>query len=377
MRMHVAVLGAGYAGISLVRELERNLPADIEITLIDERDSHLVQHLIHRIVRKPGLSDALTVPISDIIGRAEHRQARVTGIDAEEGTVELADETLSYDAGALCLGARTEYYGLPGVENHTTPLKRAEDAERIREEFDLISESGGRVVVGGAGLSGIQVAGELAELAADAPAEVDVVLLEQESTVAPQFPSRFRKAVSKALDEQDVDIRSGRTVASAGEDSIQFADGEELPYDQFVWTGGIAGQDAVGERPTVNATLRLGERTFAAGDAARVIDADGEQVPASAQTAVRQANTAARNIERLCTHFRSERGFPPRLDRYRYQSLGWLVSIGDRTIAQVGPSVLTGKPAEALKTTVGAGYLTNIGAVEDATDYIRESFHAH
>jgi len=151
--MQVVVLGAGYAGISLVRKLERTLPSDVDITLIDERETHLVQHLIHRIVRKPSLSDVLTVPIDDIIERAEHRQARVTGIDTDDGVVEFADGELSYDVGALCLGARTAYYGLPGVESHATPLKRAEDAKRIGEQFRSVGESGGRVVVGGAGLS--------------------------------------------------------------------------------------------------------------------------------------------------------------------------------------------------------------------------------
>jgi len=375
--MHIAVLGAGYAGVSLVRKLESALPSDIDITLVDERETHLVQHLIHRIVRKPSLADHLTVPIDELLSRAEHVRAHVTGIDPDEGTVQFEDGSLSYDLGAVCLGARTAFYGLGGVETHATPLKRTEDAERIRAEFEAIAETGGRIVVGGAGLSGIQVTGELAELAAGADADIDIVLLEQASTVAPQFPERFQQAVADELTARDVDIRTGKTVTGADDSTIECTSGTTLAYDQFVWTGGITGQAAVGGRPETNATLRLGERTFVAGDTARVVDSDGEPVPASAQTAVRQADVVATNIERLCEHHRSGEGFEPRLERYRYRSLGWLVSIGDETVAQVGPSVFRGTAAETLKTGVGVGYLTNIGAIEDAARYVERALSGH
>ncbi len=375
--MHVAVFGAGYAGVSLVGKLESALPPDVDITLVDEGETHLVQHLIHRIVRKPSLADNLRVPIDQLVSRAEHVRARVTGLDPDSGTAEFETGSLSYDVGAVCLGARTAFYGLEGVETHATPLKRPEDAQQIREAFEAVRETGGRVVVGGAGLSGVQVTGELAELAAEAETDIDVVLLEQKPTVVPQFPDRFQEAVTEELVARDVDIRTSRTVAGADDSAVEFAGGATLGYDQFVWAGGIAGQAAVGDRPETNATLRLGERTFAAGDAARVVDSDGEPVPASAQTAVRQADVAATNVERLCDHYRSGGGFEPRLDRYRYRSLGWLVSVGDGTVAQVGPSVFSGRAAETLKTGVGVGYLTNIGAVEDAVEYVERTLATH
>ena len=163
--MHVAVLGAGYAGIALARTLERTLPDDVAITVVDERETHLVQHLIHRIVRHPSLTEELTIPIADLLDRADHRQARVTDLDPDAGEATLEDGTLSYDVGAVCLGARTAYYGLPGVEDNATPLKRPRHVERIRANFLDVCDASGQAVVVGAGLSGIQVAGELTELA--------------------------------------------------------------------------------------------------------------------------------------------------------------------------------------------------------------------
>ena len=371
--MHVAVLGAGYAGISLTRKLEDALPPEDEITLVDERDTHLVQHLVHRVVSHPSLAESLQLPIVDLLDRATLRQTEVTGFDADAGTVDFADGTLSADYLAVCLGARTAFYDLPGVRGHATPLKRVEHAERIRADFAPIQESGGTVVVGGAGLSGIQIAGELAAMADDAPGDVEVHLVERFETVAPNFPETFQRAVGEELRDRGITVHTGRAVESASEETLFFADGGELGYDQFVWTGGITGQEAAGgERPQVRADLRLGDRAFVVGDAARVVDTDGQPAPASAQTAVRQADVAASNIGALLGHERRGEGFEPRLNRYRYTELGWLVSVGDGAVAQVGGRVVRGTTAKALKTTVGAGYLTSIGAVENASEYVWE-----
>ena len=371
--MHVAVLGAGYAGVSLTRKLEGALPAEDEITLVDERDTHLVQHLVHRVVSHPSLAADLRIPVADLLDRASFRQSEVRDFDADAGTVELADGSLSADYLAVCLGAQTAFYDMSGVREHATPLKSVAHAEQIRADFTPIQDSGGSVVVGGAGLSGIQIAGELAAMADGSPGDVEVHLVERLDTVAPNFPENFQRAVDERLRERGVTIHTGRAVESADADSLSFADGGELGYDQFVWTGGIAGQDAAGgQRPEVRADLRLGDRAFVAGDAARVVDSDGQPAPASAQTAVRQADVVATNIGKLLGHERSGDGFAPRLDRYRYTELGWLVSIGDDAVAQVGGQVVRGPAAKALKTTVGAGYLTSIGAIENASDYVWE-----
>jgi len=375
--MHVAVLGAGYAGVSLARTLEPSLPPDVDITVVDERETHVVQHLIHRLVRYPALVEELTLPIADLFDRADHRRARVTDLDPDAGEVTLDDGTLAYDLGAVCLGAGTAYYGLPGVEEHATPLKRPSHAERVRADFLEVCESGGRAVVVGAGLSGIQVAGELADLAREEGADVEVRVLERLETVAPSFPENFQWAVAEELADRDVRVETGRTVEAVDADAVALEGGEDLAYDQLVWTGGITGRGAMcGERPQVRADLRLGERTFAVGDAARVVDANGEPAPASAQTAVRQADVAAGNIERLVESRHDGDAFRPRLERYRYDELGWLVSVGDGTVAQVGPTVVRGPAAKALKTTVGAGYLASVGAIRTASELVWEEVGA-
>jgi NADH dehydrogenase len=220
----------------------------------------------------------------------------------------------------------------------------------------------------------VQVAGELAALAEEEGLDVEVRLLEQALEVAPAFPPAFQRAVHDALVEAGVVVETGTGVSGADDATISLESGEELDYDQFVWTGGIQGSPAMADdRPTVRADLRLGESTFAVGDAARVVDSDGAAVPASAAAAIREASVAADNVRALLDHRRNGGGgFEPRLARYRFNVPGWLVSVGDDAVAKVGPTVLTGRPALALKTTVGAGYLGSVGAIQEATDLVRE-----
>jgi NADH dehydrogenase len=372
--MRTVVLGAGYAGVTLARKLESLLPPDAELVVVDESDAHLVQHEVHRVIRRPSIADAIRVPLEDVFDRATIRVARVESLDRDAGEVHFDDgDSLSYDYAAVCLGAETAYYGLPGVEEHSFPLKRVDDALAIRDSF-LDAGEGVRAVVGGAGLSGVQTAGELAALSREKGLDADITLLEQLDDVAPNFPKNFRSAVRTALEDRGVDVRTNTSVDRATADAVE-TDAGTVPYDTFVWTGGIAGSDAMtGERPVVRSDLRLDRQTFVVGDAAKAVDADGEPVPASASAAIREANVVAKNIASLVDHdTRGDAdGFDPRMKPYRFDVPGWIVSVGDGAVAQLGPTVLTGPAAKAMKTTVGAGHLTSVGAVKQAAELAEE-----
>lgn len=378
--MNVVVLGGGYAGVSVTRRLEKRLPEDVRLILIDDTGDHLIQHELHRVVRRPSFAEEIVIPLDDLVDHARIRVDRVTAIDHESGVVHLAASApIEYDYAAVCLGAETNFYGLPGVKAHATPLKRIEDAHTIRTQFfDVVEDDGGSIVVGGAGLSGIQVAGELAELAREQGVgdRFSITMLEQFDSVAPDFPPNFQQAVHDELEIRGIDVRTATTVESADEHRIRLAGGENIEYDQFVWTGGIRGSTGLGgDRPRVRSTMRRGDGTFVLGDAATVVDADGEIVPASAQAAVREAPVVANNILRLVEHTREGDGlFEPRLDRFDFGSPGWLVSVGNGAVAQVGPAVFRGTPAKALKTTIGASYLSSVGAHRRIAEFVSEEF---
>ncbi|WP_181685895.1 NAD(P)/FAD-dependent oxidoreductase [Halorhabdus salina] len=376
--MRVAVFGGGYAGLGVARHLEQSLPADVEIHLVDDSGTHVVRHLLHRAIRRPDVAESLSFPLETLLDRTTVDERRVDDIDVEAGSATMADGSeLQFDVGAVCIGSEPEFHGIDGAESYGTVLHRAGDAARIREEFLAVLDDGGRVVVGGGGLTGVQVAGELAALATEHEAgdRIEITILEQGDAVPPGFEDRMQQAIDDALYGAGVTVRTGTTITGVGADSVALADGQQQEYDQFVWAGGIRGPTAVGEgRSRVPATLRLSERVFGAGDAVEVIDENGRRAPAMAHTAIRQAPVVATNLARVVEHRRSDTpSFEPRLDRYRYDDLGWTVSVGDDAVASVGPSVLTGPPAVAVKTVVGAGYLADIGAITEAIEHATES----
>lgn len=420
--MRVAVLGAGYAGLTVARRLERTLPDHVELVVVDDTGEHLLKHEIHRAIRHPGIADDLRIPLADVLDRATIRRARVTDVDPDAGVATLegaageadrndgavdddgtgardgeydgdggdeegsdagdADDgggdgqyEISYDYAAVCLGAETDFHGLPGLEEHATPLSRLDHARAIRERFLDVCGAGGRVVVGGAGLSGVQVAGELAELAEaeGAAGRVRVDLVEQLPAVAPGFPDAFQNAVRDELTARDVRVRTGTSITGATADGVETETGS-IDCDQLVWTGGIRGPAALdAARTSVRADLRLGDGTFVLGDAARVVDREGKAVPASAQAAVRAGRVAARNLRRLVEADSDDPdAFGPRLDRLDFEPLGWTVSVGDGAVAQLGPTVLRGRAARAAKAAAGLGHLTTIGRVREALAVVRE-----
>lgn len=378
--MRVLVLGGGYAGVVLTRALEDTLPADVDILVVDESGQHLVQHELHRVVRHPDLADTIQVPLTELFDRATVRQGTVVDIDTDAHAVELSDgEVLNYDVGAVCLGAQTNFYGMADVEANAHQLKRVPDAAAIRQDvleiFDDPEVRAPSLVVGGAGLAGIQLAGELVALADSADVDANVVLLEQAERVAPTFDASFARALEAELTEADVDVRTERTVTGASAVEIRFDSGNPLTYDVFVWTGGIRGPDATsGERVDVRSTLALDERTFVVGDTSQVVDDSGMAVPPSAQSAVRAARVAAKNVHRAVRNARDGGAFSPRFKRFTFDSPGWLVSVGDNVVAQVGSTILRGRAAKVLKTGVGAGYLVTTGAMDDAASFVRADY---
>ncbi|GGJ02807.1 NADH dehydrogenase [Halobellus salinus] len=386
--MRIAILGAGYAGVTLARRLESTLPGDVDLVVVEASETHLVKHEVHRVIRRPAVADAIRVPLSALFDRATVRIDRVTGLDPDGRAVHLAaGDDLSYDYVAVCLGSVTADYGIPGVAEHGQPLTSVDDALGIRHEFlsaagvgdEAGSEATGDagppgsvdVVVGGAGLSGVQTAGELVALAREEGVDADVTLLEQLPHVAPNFPENFRRAARKELESTGVTVSTDTTVERATADAVE-TNRETFGADVFVWTGGITGTGAMGgDRPLVYDDLRLDDHAFVVGDAARAVDADGEPVPASASAAIREARTVAANIRRLVDHDRGTgEGFRPRLDPYRFDVPGWIVTVGDGTVAQLGPEVVTGSPARAMKAAVGAGHLSSVGAVRNAVDLV-------
>jgi NADH dehydrogenase len=370
MTDRVVVLGAGYAGAGAVTALEDEL-VDAEITWVSEHDYHLVLHEVHRVIRDPDAEDAISIPVEAIKSReTDFVQGRVDGVDVEQRTVNLADgPTIEYDYLLIALGSSTAFYGIPGLEEHAHTLKSLGDARGIHDAVQAASTEAtatdpARVVIGGAGLSGIQTAGEIAEYRDIHDAPIEITLVEALEEIMPGRDAGLQYRVRRKLESRGIEILTDDPITEATADVVHFEERDPVDHDVLVWAGGITGQDALEgadvdanhNRVTTDATFRTSDdRVFAVGDAA-AIDIDGTAVPPTAQAAWDAADVAAANVARTIE------GRP--LQRWTYKDKGTVLSVGEDAIAHdvlYFPIETFGAlPAKLLKKVIGARWIASV-----------------
>jgi len=372
MTEQVVVLGAGYAGAGAIQRLEDELDGtDAELTWVSENDYHLVLHEAHRAIRDPTVEDDITIPVGDIADRStEFVQATVESVDTEAQTVALdGGDDLEYDYLLVALGSRTAYYGIPGMEEHALTLKSLDDAIEIHERVTQTAAEASRndpatVVIGGAGLSGIQSAGEVAELRDERRAPVDVYLVEALEEIMPGQDSELQGAVRKRLEDAGVEILTDDPITEADESTIHFDERDPLDYDVFVWTGGITGQAALDDcgldnehnRVTCESNFRTSDdRVFAIGDSA-IVDQGDDPAPPTAQAAWQAAEVAGQNVARAIND--------QPLVTWTYDDKGTLVSVGEKAIAHdvdaIPVRTFNSVPAKFLKKFVAARWIADL-----------------
>jgi len=367
--MNVAVLGAGYAGATCARLLDE--AEGVDVTWISQDDRHVLVHEAHRAIRDPSLEGVLSVPVEEI-ATSRFVEATVEGVDFNEKRVETTEGDVGYDVVVVAIGQRTADYGINGVRKHGLTLKSIGDAVRIRSSAkDIIRQSGGDAVVGGAGLTGVQVAGELVEFLDSYPGshlgrnDYTVTLVEAADEVLPNEDDDLRAAVKKQLRRKGVGARTGNSVSGVDSDAVHLSSGEELSYDTFVWAGGLAPHDVdtdgapEGERDAISVDnfLRVEgyEDAFAVGDAAHVVDRAGEEAPPTAWGARQQAKLVAENVRRKADG--------RALREYRLRDPGTLVSVGDSVAGKVAGNVVTGRTARTLKRGAVVRHLSETAGV--------------
>jgi NADH dehydrogenase len=382
MTEHVVVLGSGYSGAGAIKSLESELNGEAEITWVSDTDYHLVLHESHRCIRDPDVQEKVAIPVEEIKSPGtEFVQGEVVDIDTEERAVELADgDTIDYDYVVVGIGSQTAFFGIDGLEEHAHTLKSLDDALGIHEDVreharEATRNDPAQVVVGGAGLSGIQTAGEVAEYRDEHNAPIDIHLVEGLDQVLPNSDPELQGALRKRLEARDVNIMCGEFIGEVDEDTVYVGEETELEYDVLVWTGGITGREAA-ERCELDKDERSNriyaeqdfqtddERVFALGDAALVDQGGEDQAPPTAQAAWQAAEVVGENVAREI------RGQP--LKQWRYDDKGTVVSVGDAAVAHdvyIVPFVDTfgGFPARFLKKAIAARWIKDVASFGRAT----------
>ncbi|WP_372911536.1 NAD(P)/FAD-dependent oxidoreductase [Salinigranum sp.] len=387
MSTQVVVLGSGYAGTGAIQRLEKELDGDADVTWVSEHDYHLVLHEVHRCISNPSAESKVAIPIDEVKSPStEFVEGRVTDIDVDERTVTLEEGTeLDYDYLLVALGSTTAFYGIEGLEEYSLELKGLDDAREIHQQVSeaaaaATADDPASIVVGGAGLSGIQTAGEVAEYRDEHDVPLDIHLVEGLDQVLPNMDPELQGALRRRLEDRGIDIKCGEFVSKVDEEAIYIGGGEdeapeELPYDVFVWTGGITGQpemtDCEVEKDERSNRVHAApdfqtsnERVFALGDSALVEQGPDAIAPPTAQAAWQAAEVAGENLARAV------RGQP--LKTWTHDDKGTVVSVGEDAVAHdvdgVPINVFGGTPARVLKKAIAARWIADVASVSRAID---------
>jgi len=380
MTENIVVLGAGYAGAGAIKSVEDELDGEVNVTWISETDYHLVLHESHRCIRDPSVQEKIAIPIHEIKEPStSFIQDKIVGIDTDAQEVDLVEsDTVEYDYLLVGLGSQTAFFGIDGLEEHALTLKSLDDALVIHDTIQQAAHEAStndpaQVVIGGAGLSGIQTAGEVAEFRDQHNAPIDIHLVEGLDQVLPNSDPELQGALRKRLEAAGVNIKCGEFIGKVNEETVYIGDEDELDYDVLVWTGGITGRDCMQDvdldkdernhRVHTEGNFQTDdERVFAIGDSA-LIDQPGDQpAPPTAQAAWQAAEVAGENLARAV------RGQP--LKTWTHKDKGTVVSVGEKAVAHdvlnMPVETFGGLPAKLLKKAIAARWINDVTGISRA-----------
>jgi NADH:ubiquinone reductase (H+-translocating) len=344
----VIVVGAGFAGLAAVQELDR---AGAQVLLIDRNVYSTFQPLLYQVATGGLNPGDVSYPARAFTRRhgARFRLGEVTGVDPDRRAVTLADGGhFDYDYLILSTGVSAAYYGVSGAAEHSLGLYTRRDAVELRdhimarlERLDIAGpgKSVNFTVVGG-GATGVELAGALAELRATALdaafpevdlASVHIRLVEQAGALLLPFEPDLRGYARRQLEDRGVEVRMNSAIQEVRSDRVVMADGEDLPSDVTVWAAGVSAPSEVGGwhlpqgrggRILTGPDLRvLGQdRIFALGDVAVIED---QPLPQLAQPALQAGRHAGRQIRRLTA---GQPALP-----FEYRDKGIMATIGRRS----------------------------------------------
>lgn len=373
----VLVIGAGFGGLSTAKGLSR---APVSITIVDQRNFHLFQPLLYQVATAALNPSDIAYPIRTIFRRQRNVErivlGEVIGVDPAARSVHLADgETLSYDTLVVATGATHSYFGHDDWRQTAPGLKTIEDAltirRRILEAFERAERDPGRsqteltFVVVGAGPTGVELAGALAEIATRSlvdeyhridPAAARVILVEGGSRVLPTYPPRLSDSARRQLESLGVEVGLDSLVSEMDDSGVVLAGGSRIEAGTVLWAAGV-GASPLGAmlggdidrsgRVRVGPDLSIGghPEVFVIGDLAAI-----EGVPGVAPAALQQGRHVARQIA-------NDLAGRPR-SPFRYRDKGNLATIGRaRAVADLRVIRFSGFPAWTAWLTIHIAYL--------------------
>ncbi len=389
----VVVLGGGFGGVYAALELLRQRPngRPFEITLVNRENFFLFTPMLHEVAASDLDLTHIVNPLRKLLRGVRLFHGDVESVDLHARTVTVSHggehhhHELEYDHLVLALGSVTNFFGLPGLAEHSVTMKSLGDAIHLRnqaiahlEEADFECCAHARapllhVVVAGGGFAGVETAGALHDFLEEAvryypnlgAGDLRLTLVHSGDRILPELGPKLGAYAERRLAARGIEVRTGTRVTGAGPGSVTLDDGTTLETRTLVWTAGTSPHPLLATLPvaTDRGRVRVNERlevpewpgVWALGDCASVPDpAGGGACPPTAQHAIRQGALVARNLAA------AEAGRPGR--PFRFRGLGQLAAIGKRTgVARVFGLQFSGFPAWWLWRTV---YLSKLPRAE-------------
>jgi NADH dehydrogenase len=326
---HVVIVGGGFAGIACARELERH--SGVRITLLDKNNYHQFQPLFYQVATSQLAPADVSYSLRKVFYKStkvDLKLAEVTTVDPTAKTVATATgEVYRGDYLVLAAGSRANFFKTPGADRYTFPMYSLDDALRLRsrilqvfEDADrdpkLLDEGALNFVIVGAGPTGVETAGALAEMIRGsmtheykdlAVSAAKIYLVDHGHTVLAPFSARAHDYAEKVLREVGVQLRLGTGVKEVGPGHVLLSDDTTIKTRVVVWAGGlmaapIAGSAGLsqghGGRIDVQPDLTVVgfPGIYVLGDLANITDSAGKMLPQLGAVAQQAGQWAAQNI---------------------------------------------------------------------------------
>ena len=348
---HVVIVGAGFGGLGVAEQLA-HVPVDV--TLIDRHNYHTFQPLLYQVATSLLNAEDVGAPIRSMFRHEENvnfRLGTVTGIDVPGRQIQMDDgDKISFDYLALAGGATVNFFGTPGAAEHAFPLYTLMNAVKLRNQvmrqFEaaaqnpaMIDDGALNFVIVGAGPTGVETAGALADLFYNllpkdyhelATEKARIILVEMGREVLAPYKQNLREYARNELEERGVELRLGEAVAEVGPTSVKLKSGEVIKAHTLVWAAGVQANPLArmlgmpqgrGGRVKLNSDLSVPEHPeiFVVGDMGEVTS-DGQVLPQLGSVAMQSGEHVARQIARRIA---GEETQP-----FKYWDKGFMATIG-------------------------------------------------
>jgi NADH:ubiquinone reductase (H+-translocating) len=375
----VIILGGGFGGLRAAQRLKR---APVRVKLFDRRNFHLFQPLMYQVATGSLSPGEIAAPLRSVLSKQKNTEVllgEAADIDPASNRIKLKDGAeFEYDSLIVATGSQTSYYGNDAWREAAPSLKSVEEATAIRHKILLAFECAERAktpedvrawltfVIVGAGATGLELAGALAEIANETlkhdfrninPSEARILLVEGGPRILPAFPEDLSAKAEKLVSRLGVEILKGVKVTRIDEDGVMLerqGGSEFLRAKTVLWAGGVtinefgkklaqrvqAHTDRIGRiQVTQQLTLPNYPNIFIVGDLALALSKNGKPLPGVAQVAMQGGAYAARVI-------RARVDKKPEPPPFRYFDKGDLAVIGRAAaVANIFGFHLSGLPA--------------------------------